>query len=64
MEHTAGRRSRPNNRCYCGHEMTPENTYTNPNGRTDCRECSRMRWRYYYHRSKKEKNKTGQQDPS
>jgi hypothetical protein len=44
--------------------MTPENTYTYPNGKTDCRECSRVRWRYYYHRSKKEKNKTGQQDPS
>lgn len=40
-------------RCYVGHEMTPENTYFYPDGRRDCRECSRARWRAYYRRRKK-----------
>jgi hypothetical protein len=42
---------RKNNKCYQGHDMTPENTYTYPDGRTDCRKCSRERWRRHYRRN-------------
>ena len=31
--------------CIHGHEYTPENTYTYPDGRTECRECKRSRKR-------------------
>jgi hypothetical protein len=43
-----GRPNRLNNKCYQGHDMTPDNTYTYPDGRTDCRKCSRERWQRYY----------------
>lgn len=33
------------NRCLQGHEFTPENTYTKPNGKRQCRECLRAYWR-------------------
>jgi hypothetical protein len=30
--------------CKRGHPKTPENTYTQPNGRTECRRCRALRW--------------------
>lgn len=39
--------------CRNGHERTPENVYTHPSGRRDCRECRRAsdRHRYYSERA-------------
>lgn len=33
--------------CVNGHDFTPENTYTTPNGRRQCRACNRARTRAY-----------------
>jgi len=30
------------NKCWNNHEMTPENTYTYPSGKTACRQCQRI----------------------
>ncbi len=30
--------------CTNGHEFSPENTYTRPNGKRNCRVCARTRW--------------------
>jgi hypothetical protein len=52
-----GRPPRKDNKCYVGHEMTPENTYTYPNGRTSCRTCARALWNSYYRRRQSVKEK-------
>lgn len=45
---------RADNRCYMGHELTPENSYVKPSsGVVICRECARAHWRHYYRRRKK-----------
>ena len=38
--------------CYRGHLYSPENTYTNPKGKRECRECSNRAKMRYYHRNK------------
>lgn len=37
------RKRAPKTRCPRGHEYTPENTYTSPDGRRQCRACIRLR---------------------
>ena len=32
--------------CYRGHEFTPENTYTRPNGNRNCKQCKRDKNNY------------------
>lgn len=45
-----------NNRCWNDHEMTPENTYTYPDGiKTACRECRRLSLARYRERKRREK---------
>jgi len=36
---------RPRDECHIGHAMTPENTYTRPTGRVECRACRNERRR-------------------
>lgn len=38
--------------CINGHAMTDENTYVDPLGRRNCRECIRIRGRRYYYSRK------------
>ena len=38
-----GRVTGPRDTCKRGHEFTPENTYTFPNGRRNCRACRKAR---------------------
>jgi AP2 domain len=33
--------------CSAGHELTPENTYTRPDGEWNCRQCGKLRMREY-----------------
>lgn len=44
----AGRR-RAAAHCKRGHELTPANTYTTPDGRRQCRTCKQDRRWYLYH---------------
>ncbi len=39
-------------KCYRGHDYTPDNTYTHPNGFRVCRACKRETDRGYYSRKK------------
>jgi len=34
----------PKTHCPNGHEYNWKNTYINPSGARDCRECDRIRW--------------------
>ena len=47
------------NRCWWGHEMTPENTYVAPKGTRTCRECSRICQRNYKRRVNEERAAAG-----
>lgn len=51
---TANARKAAQSSCIHGHEFTPENTYTTPNGRRQCRACHAARQRK--HMTKKEQH--------
>lgn len=46
------------NRCFKGHELTPENTGTRPNGSRICKTCDAARSRVYYARKQAAKATT------
>jgi len=49
----------PKTHCKHGHELTPENTYTTPQGGRECRECRRVRVREYLRRKRAEAKASG-----
>lgn len=44
------------NKCLCGHDMTPENSYKRPSGRVECRKCEALSRKVRRHSSGESKS--------